>query len=51
MPYKMTKLPSGKFKVTSPHGVKSSGSTKKNATAQLRLLRGLEHGMKPRKQT
>ena len=51
MPYKETRLKSGKYRVTSPHGVKSKGSTKANADAQLRLLRALEHNpsFKPRK--
>jgi hypothetical protein len=47
MPYKIAKLPSGKYKVTSPHGTKSKGATLKNAEAQVRLLRGVDHGWKP----
>lgn len=43
MPYKMTKLKSGKVKVTSPSGTKSKGTTPSKAAAQVRLLRGIEH--------
>ena len=39
MPYKMTKLKSGKVKVVSPHGIKSKRTTKKKGKAQIRLLR------------
>lgn len=48
MPYKITKGKSG-YKVTSPHGVKAKGTTKEKAEAQVRLLQGIKHGMKPRK--
>ena len=37
MPYKITRV-DGKYKVTSPHGVKSKGSTEANAKKQVRLL-------------
>jgi hypothetical protein len=47
MPYTETKLKSGKVKVTSPHGVKSKGSTPKNAERQVRLLNAIDHGFKP----
>ncbi len=47
MPYKETKLADEKFQVTSPHGVKAKGTTKKKADAQMRLLRGVEHGWVP----
>lgn len=47
MPYKETKLKSGKIKVTSPNGVKSKGSTPRNAKRQVRLLRAIDHGFKP----
>jgi hypothetical protein len=43
MPYKTTKLKSGKVKVTSPSGVKSKGSTPANAKKQVRLLQAIEH--------
>jgi len=47
MPYKETKLKGGKIRITSPHGVKSKGSTPENAQKQLNLLRAVEHGWKP----
>ena len=51
MPYKVTKVGKGKFKVTSPHGVKTKAGTKKNTAAQVRLLQAIEHNpdFKPRK--
>ena len=49
MPYRMSKTKGGKYKVTSPHGTKSKGTTKKKAEAQIRLLRGVKHGWKPTK--
>ena len=42
MPYKVTKT-DGKYKVTSPHGVKAKATTKAKAEAQTRLLRAKEH--------
>lgn len=47
MPYTKHTLKSGKVSVTSPHGVKSHGSTPENADKQMRLLRAVEHGWKP----
>ncbi len=44
MPYKERRLKSGKVKVTGPSGVHAKASTKKNADAQVRLLRAVEHG-------
>lgn len=49
MPYKETKLPSGKYQVKGPSGVHAKGTTKKKADAQIRLMQGVEHGMVPRK--
>lgn len=49
MPYKTKKLKSGKVKVTSPHGVKSKGSTPANAKRQVRLLNAVEHNPEFRK--
>lgn len=37
------------FRVSTPGGVKAKHTTKKKAKAQARLLRGIEHGMVPRK--
>lgn len=47
MPYKMTKADG--YRVTSPHGVKARHTTKRKGEAQMRLLRGVEHGMVPRR--
>lgn len=47
MPYTMRKLSSGKVSVSTPHGVKSKGSTPENAQRQVNLLRGVEHGWRP----
>jgi hypothetical protein len=47
MPVKMTKLKSGKVRVSTPGGVKSKGSTPTNAKRQARLLNAVEHGFKP----
>lgn len=49
MPYKMKKTKGGKYSVSGPSGVHAKGTTKAKAEAQMRLLRGIEHGMKPRK--
>lgn len=49
MPYKIVKS-GGKYNVvnTESGSVKARGTTKEKAEAQVRFLRGLEHGMKPR---
>lgn len=49
MPYTMTKKKSGKYSVSGPSGVHAKGTTKAKAEAQMRLLRGIEHGMVPKK--
>lgn len=49
MPEKITKTSGGKYKVSTPGGVKSKGTTKEKAEAQVRLIRGVEHGWKPTK--
>lgn len=46
MPVSISKT-DGKYKVSTPHGVKSKGSTLRNAMAQKRLLNAVEHGWKP----
>ena len=46
MPVTISKT-DGKYRVSTPHGVKSKGSTLKNAMAQKRLLNAVEHGFKP----
>lgn len=45
MPYRITKTDG--YKVTSPHGTKAKSTTKAKAEAQVRLLRGVEHGFVP----
>lgn len=47
MPYTKRRLKSGKVRVSGPSGVHAKASTPENAEAQLRLLRGVEHGLKP----
>ena len=47
MPYKTSAIGGGKYRVTSPNGVKSKGTTKEKAKKQVNLLRGVEHGWKP----
>lgn len=47
MPYRMTKVDG--YKVTGPSGTHAKKTTKAKAEAQMRLLRGIEHGMVPRK--
>ena len=42
MPVSISKT-DGKYKVSTPHGVKSKGSTLRNAMAQKRLLNAVEH--------
>jgi hypothetical protein len=46
MPYQIEKLPSGKFRVvnTETGEIHAKSTTKKNAQAQINLLRGVEHG-------
>ena len=46
MPVTVTKT-DGKYKVSTPNGVKSKGSSLKNAMAQKRLLNAVDHGWKP----
>lgn len=47
MPVTETKLKSGKYKVSTPSGTKSKGTSKKKADSQARLLRAIDHGFKP----
>ena len=48
MPTKIRKTKSGKYQVSTPSGVKAKGTTKEKAEAQARLLKGVEHGWKPK---
>jgi len=43
MPEKIRKVKGGKYEVRTPGGVKSRGTTKAKAEAQVRLLRAIEH--------
>ncbi len=45
-PVKITKT-DGKYKVTTPNGVKAKGTTLAKAKKQERLLNAVEHGWKP----
>lgn len=47
MPVRITKLKSGKYRVSTPHGVHAKHTTKKKALAQERLLNMKEHGIVP----
>jgi hypothetical protein len=47
MPVKLTKLPNGKVKVSTPNGVHAKGTTMAKAKSQERLLNAVEHGWKP----
>ena len=47
MPYTTTNVGKGKVRVTSPNGVKAKATTPAKAAAQVRLLRGVEHGWHP----
>ena len=50
MPVKVRKTASGKYRVSTPHGVKAKGTTKAKAASQKRLLNAVEHNpsFKPR---
>lgn len=43
MPVKIEKVGPGKFKVSTPNGVKAKNTTLKNAKAQERLLNAVDH--------
>lgn len=48
MPYEITKNSDGSYRVvnTDTGSVKAASTTKANAQEQVRLLQGVEHGMK-----
>lgn len=48
MPYKKMSAGGGRVKVMSPHGIKARATTPAKAEAQMRLLRGIEHGWRPK---
>ena len=47
MPVKLTKLPSGKVRVSTPGGVKAKATTPEKAEALKHLLYAVDHGWKP----
>ncbi len=47
MPVRITKTTSGKYRVSTPSGVKAKSTTKAKAGAQARLLRAVDRGWKP----
>jgi len=47
MPVKTRKVSKGRYRVSTPGGVKAKGTTKAKARRQANLLRGVEHGWKP----
>lgn len=49
MPVKITKLKSGKVRVSTPGGVKAKATTKAKAEKQKKLLNAIDHGWKPTK--
>lgn len=49
MPVTIKKTASGKFQVSTPHGVKAKATSHEKALAQERLLNAVEHGWKPGK--
>ena len=49
MPVKMSKLPGGKVRVSTPGGTKSKATTMAKAKSQERLLNAIDHGFKPKK--
>lgn len=54
MPTKIRKITKGKnkgkYRVSTPGGIKSKATTKEKAKAQDRLLRAIDHGFVPKKQ-
>ena len=49
MPVRVKKTKKGKYRVSTPHGVKARGTTKAKAKRQARLLRAIEHGWTPKR--
>jgi hypothetical protein len=49
MPVKITKTKKGKYRVSTPNGVRAKGTTKAKALAQERLLNAVDHGWTPTK--
>ena len=49
MPVTTRKLKGGKYRVSTPGGIKAKGTTQAKAEAQKRLLNAIDHGWKPSK--
>jgi len=49
MPVKITKLKSGKVRVSTPSGVKAKATTMAKAKKMRSLLNAIDHGFKPKK--
>jgi hypothetical protein len=49
MPYKMSRVKGGGYRVTSPSGTKAKRTSRSKAKKQIRLLNAVEHGWKPGK--
>lgn len=47
MPVRITSLGNGRYRVSTPGGVKAKSTTKAKAEAMKRLLNAVEHGWKP----
>jgi hypothetical protein len=47
MPVKIRKTGPGKYRVSTPGGVKAKGTIKAKAVKQARLIRAVKHGFKP----
>lgn len=51
MPVKITKLKSGKVRVSTPSGVKARATTMAKAVKMKRLLNAIDHGYKIKKKS
>jgi hypothetical protein len=49
MPVTISKTKGGKYQVSTPHGIKSKGTSMEKAKSQERLLNAVDHGWKPTK--
>ena len=49
MPTTIRKTAKGKYRVSTPGGVKAKNTTLRKAMALRRLLQGIDHGWKPNK--
>ena len=47
MPAKITKLPGGKYRVSTPNATHAKRTTKAKAKSQQRLLNAIDHGWRP----